>query len=165
MRDLLRPYKIELRLAVVLALICIVLAVAAPQFATLPNLTSLLNNSAVNLIWAVGLLVVLIAGGIDISFAVASSVVQYIAAKLLISVGGGNWLLGFLFCGSLGILLGLLNAWLIHGFRIISIVVTIATFNAFFGLLMFFSGGRNIYDLPDWWTARIFIFEYENAQG
>ncbi|MEC9197056.1 MAG: ABC transporter permease [Pseudomonadota bacterium] len=165
MRDLLASYRIEARLAVVLALICVGLSIAAPQFATLPNATSLLNNSAVNLIWAVGLLVVLIAGGIDISFAVASSVVQYVAAKMLVGIGGGNWVLGFLFCGSLGILLGLLNAWLIHGFRIISIVVTIATFNAFFGLLMFFSGGRNIYSLPDWWTARIFIFEHENAQG
>lgn len=165
MRDLVKSYTTELRLGVVLVLICIGLSIAAPQFATLPNATNLLNNSAVNLIWAVGLLVVLIAGGIDISFAVASSVVQYVAAKMLMAVGGGNWLLGFLFCGSLGVLLGLLNAWLIHGFRIISIVVTIATFNAFFGLLMFFSGGRNIYSLPDWWTARIFIFEHENAAG
>ncbi len=165
MRNTLRGYTIELRLAVVLLGICIFLSIAAPQFATLSNATSLLNNSSVNLIWAVGLLVVLIAGGIDISFAVASSVVQYLAAKLLIGMGGGNWLLGFLFCGSLGILLGLLNAWLIHGFRIISIVVTIATFNAFFGLLMYFSGGRNIYSLPSWWTERIFIFEYQNAQG
>ncbi len=148
MRNILRGYTIEARLMVVLAAICVALSLAAPQFATLPNLTSLINNSAVNLIWAVGLLVVLIAGGIDISFAVASSVVQYLAVKLLMAVGGGNWVLGFLFCGSLGILLGLLNAWLIHGFRIISIVVTIATFNAFFGLLMFFSGGRNIYNLP-----------------
>ena len=165
MRNILRGYTIEARLMVVLAAICVALSLAAPQFATLPNLTSLINNSAVNLIWAVGLLVVLIAGGIDISFAVASSVVQYLAVKLLMAVGGGNWVLGFLFCGSLGILLGLLNAWLIHGFRIISIVVTIATFNAFFGLLMFFSGGRNIYNLPDWWTTRMFLFEYENAQG
>lgn len=165
MRNVLRGYTIEVRLFVVLAAICIALTFMAPQFATLSNATSLLNNSAVNLIWAVGLLVVLIAGGIDISFAVASSVVQYLAVKLLMAMGGGNWLLGFLFCGSLGILLGLLNAWLIHGFRIISIVVTIATFNAFFGLLMFFSGGRNIYDLPNWWTARVFVFEHQSAQG
>lgn len=160
-----RNYTVEARLGVVLALICLGLSLAAPQFATLPNLTSLLNNSAVNLIWAVGLLVVLVAGGIDISFAVASSVVQYVAAQMLIGIGGGNWVLGFLFCGSLGILLGLLNAWLIHGFRIISIIVTIGTFNAFFGLLMYATGGRNIYRLPDWWTARIFIFEHEGADG
>ena len=50
---------------------------ASDQFFTLANLFDLLNTSSVNLIFAVGLLVVLIAGGIDISFAVAASVVQY----------------------------------------------------------------------------------------
>ena len=42
-----------------------------------------MNNNAVNVIWAVGLLVVLIAGGIDISFAVAASVAQYLTALAL----------------------------------------------------------------------------------
>ena len=35
--------------------------------------------------------------------------------------------------GGFGLALGLINAFLIHQFRIISIVVTISTFNAFFG--------------------------------
>lgn len=165
MRDFIRSHPIELRLAAVLLLMCIVLSIASPQFATAGNFSSLLNNNAVDMIWAVGLLVVLIAGGIDISFAVASSVVHYFAAKLFGVMGGGNWLIGIVVCGSLGIGLGLINAWLIHGFKIISIVVTIATFNAFFGLLMFFTGGKFIYDLPSWWTARVFLFEHQNADG
>ena len=65
----------------------------------------------------------------------------------------------------LGIGLGLINATLIHGFRIISIVVTIATFNAFFGLLMFATHGRSIYNLPDWWTDRVALFEHQSADG
>ncbi len=165
MRDFVRSHAIELRLAAVLSLICFILSFASPQFATAGNFSSLLNNNAVDMIWAVGLLVVLIAGGIDISFAVASSVVHYIAAKLFGVMGGGNWLMGIVVCGSLGIGLGLINAWLIRGFKIISIVVTIATFNAFFGFLMFFSGGKFIYDLPSWWTARVFLFEHQNADG
>ncbi len=156
---------VELRLGAVLLVMCIGLTILSPQFLTLGNLTSLLNNNAVNLIWAVGLLVVLIAGGIDISFAVAASVVQYVAFQLLEGMGGGNWWLGFLVAGVLGIALGLVNAALIHGFRVISIIITIATFNAYFGLLMFFSGGRYIYDLPDWWRDRIFVFEREMADG
>jgi simple sugar transport system permease protein len=165
MRSLVRAYPVELRLGAVLLLICAALSVTAPQFLSLANLTSLLNNNAVNLIWAVGLLVVLIAGGIDISFAVAASVVQYATFHALGWMGGGNWALGFVVAGSLGVLLGLVNAALIHGFRVISIVITIATFNAFFGLLMFLSRGRNVYDLPDWWRARIFIFERQSADG
>ncbi len=165
MRRYLRDNPVETRLAAVLLAMFLALSVLSDQFFTLGNLTSLANNNAVNLIWAVGLLVVLVAGGIDISFAVGASVVQYVAVYCLGALGGGNWLLGFLVCGSIGIGLGLINAWLIHGFRIITIVVTIATFNAFFGLLMFFSSGRFIYDLPSWWVKRIFIFEHQSASG
>ncbi|MDO8986356.1 ABC transporter permease [Cypionkella sp.] len=165
MRNALRNRQVELRLFIVLAAMCLGLSLATDTFFTLGNLTSLLNNNAVNIIWAVGLLVVLIGGGIDISFAVASSVVQFVAAKLLVGIGGGNWALGFLICGTLGVALGLLNAALIHGFRITSIIVTIATFNVFFGLLMFLSGGRSIYDLPEWWIDRVAIFRSQAAEG
>jgi simple sugar transport system permease protein len=123
----------------------------------------LLNNNAVNVIWAVGLLVVLISGGIDISFAVAASVVQYLCVYVFSAIGGG-WVLGFLVAGAIGAAIGFINAGLIHYFRIISIVVTIASFNALFGLLMFITSGRNLYDLPDWWTDRIVVFRIGDAE-
>jgi simple sugar transport system permease protein len=59
---------------------------------------------------AVGLLVVLITGGIDISFAVAASVAQYLTALALQAVGGGNWILGLLFAGAFGTAIGCINA-------------------------------------------------------
>lgn len=155
----------ETRLLIVLALVGFFLSLASPQFFTLANLANLLNASAVNMIFAVGLVVVLIAGGIDISFAVAASVVQYLTVYALEALGGGNWVLGFLIAGALGAGLGAINAALIHYFRIISIVVTIATFNAFFGLLMFITRGVYIYDLPGWWTARIVLLERQTASG
>ena len=164
-RALARRHSVELKLGAVLLVLCVALSILSPQFLSLGNLTSLLNNNAVNLIWAVGLLVVLVAGGIDISFAVAASVVQYVAFHVLGWTGGGNWLLGFLVAGALGVGLGLVNAALIHGFRVISIIITIATFNAYFGLLMFFTRGRFVYDLPDWWRERIFVFERQMSDG
>ena len=160
-----RENPTEFKLIVVLVAMCAFLAFTTDDFFTLVNFTDLLNNSSVNLIFAVGLVVVLIAGGIDISFAVAASVVQYIAVFAFDALGGGNWPLGFIIAGSLGIALGCINAALIHYFRIISIVVTIATFNAFFGLLMFITSGRYLYNLPDWWTSRIIIFEKQTASG
>lgn len=141
------------------------LSLLTSTFLTLPNLFDLLNASAVNIIFGVGLLVVLIAGGIDISFAVAASVVQYLVALTLAPLGGGNWAVGLLLAGAFGALLGCFNAFFIYQFRIVSIVVTIATFNLFFGLLMFWSGGVSIYDLPDWLTTRIAILSIETANG
>ena len=165
MRSFIRAYPTETRLLAVLLLICVFLSFASDSFFTIVNFTSLLNNNAVNVIWAVGLLVVLIAGGIDISFAVAASVVQYLCVYVFEAIGGGNWLIGFLVAGTLGMLLGFVNAALISWFRIISIVVTIATFNAMFGLLMFITSGRYLYNLPDWWVDRVLLFEMQAADG
>lgn len=165
MRNFLRSYPSEAKLLVVLLILCTGLAIAAPEFLTLVNLTSLLNNNSVNVIWAVGLLVVLIAGGIDISFAVAASVVQYICVYAFEAIGGGNWAIGLMLAGALGMSLGLVNAFLIHQFRIISIVVTISTFNAFFGLLMFITSGRFLYNLPSWWSKAVYLWEKETPNG
>lgn len=165
MLNFIRSYPTEAKLFSVLVLLCVALSVATDSFFTLANFASLLNNNAVNVIWAVGLLVVLIAGGIDISFAVAASVVQYLCVYLFAAIGGGNWAIGLASAAVFGIGLGLINAYLIHKFRIISIVVTISTFNIFFGLLMFFSSGRFLYNLPSWWSQRVLLVSYQSADG
>lgn len=165
MRSLIRTHATEFSLLAVIVVISTVLSFATANFFSLGNAFDLLNISAVNIIFAVGLLVVLIAGGIDISFAVAASVVQYGTAIALGWIGGGGWISGLLIAGSLGVLLGYFNAFLIHRFRIISIVATISTFNIYFGLLMFFTRGVSIYDLPDWLTDRVILFEREMPDG
>ena len=155
----------ELWLIVVMLVMGATLSGATSTFLTLSNLFDLLNASSVNIIFGVGLLVVLIAGGIDISFAVAASVVQYITALALGAIGGGNWAEGLILAAVFGAALGCFNAFWIYQFRIVSIVVTIATFNLFFGLLMFFSGGVSLYDLPDWLTTRVTIVSIDAAGG
>lgn len=162
MHELLRKTgigSIEALLIAVLAVMAIGLGLSTSTFLTLSNLFDLLNQSAVNIIFAVGLLVVLIAGGIGISFAVGASVTQYLTALAVNHLGGGNWALGF------GFLLGALNATIIYRFRIVSIVVTIATFNLFFGGLMFVTGGVSIYDLPDWWMNRVSLLQLSTPSG
>ncbi|WP_414439874.1 ABC transporter permease [Burkholderia sp. 22PA0106] len=168
MHDLLRKTgigSIEALLIAVLAVMAAGLGLTTSTFLTLSNLFDLLNQSAVNIIFAVGLLVVLIAGGIDISFAVGASVTQYLTALAVARLGGGNWALGFAAAMGFGFLLGALNATIIYRFRIVSIVVTIATFNLFFGGLMFVTGGVSIYDLPDWWMNRVSLLQWQTASG
>jgi simple sugar transport system permease protein len=159
------PHTTEGWLVVVIGVLVVFLSFTTDTFLTLTNVFDLLNQISINVILAVGLLVVLIAGGIDISFAVAASVVQYLVALSVMQLGGGDWAVGFLLSMLFGFLLGAFNAFFIHYFRIISIVVTIATFNIFFGMLMFFTRGVSIYDLPDWWLNRIILYEIETASG
>lgn len=166
MREILRSVgSTERWLILVIAVICVGLSLATDTFLTMVNLFDLLNYSAVNVIFAAGLLVVLIAGGIDISFAVAASVVQYVVVTILMQMGGGNWAVGLMLAGLIGFSLGAINAALIYHFRLVSIVVTIATFNLFFGLLMFVTGGVSIYSLPGWLSRRVILFEQETPVG
>ena len=65
-----------------------------------------------------------------------------------------------------GVLLGCVNALLIHYLRVASIIVTIATMSVYFALLMYVTGGKSIYNLPDWWTRpRRLLRSYETASG
>ena len=60
-----------------------------------------------------------------------------------------------------GTAIGLINGMLVTLVRIPSIIVSVATLNIFFGLLVFATGGKYIYSLPDWFSTGIFWFEFD----
>ncbi|MBV9076893.1 MAG: ABC transporter permease [Methylobacteriaceae bacterium] len=150
-------------LAVTLAVVA-GLSVATTGFLTVQNLFDLLTSYAFLGILAAGLLVVLVAGGIDISFTATASVAQYLALSLANAYGLG-WTTTFALAVAAGVACGLVNAWLVDTLRVSSIIVTIATLNIFYGLLVFVTGGQYIYALPDWFSAGIFWFETVDAEG
>lgn len=142
-------YRTEFYLAAVILVLSVALALASPDFLTPRNILDLIDGHAVTSIFACGLLVVLVFGGIDISFAGVAAVSQYLLALWLVNIGG-NWPMALLVAGGVGLLLGCINALLIHGLKLMAVIVTIANMSVLFGLLMYFSRGRSIYDMPDW---------------
>lgn len=151
-------------LLAVIILACVVLSLLAPNFLTLANAIDLLESYSVQAIMALGLFVVLVSGGIDISFAATASVAQYVAALMASSLGLPAFIVipaGLL----VGVILGAINAALIHYLRITSIIATIATMSIYFSFLMYFTGGRSIYSLPDWWVTRVTFYQTETEAG
>jgi simple sugar transport system permease protein len=140
--------------------LCLALSIATDSFLTLQNLFDLLTSNAFVGVLCAGLLVVLVSGGIDISFTATATVAQYVSMTVALAYGG-NWLTVFAVACGVGILCGFINAVLIHKFKIQSIIVTIATLNVFYGILIFVTGGDYIYSLPDWFSAGITWFEFE----
>ena len=106
----------------------------------------------------------LIAGGIDISFTATASVAQYVALTLAIRYGLG-WFAMFAIAGVIGVACGAINALFITRLRISSIIVSIATLNIFYGLLIFFTGGKYITSLPKFFREGIWWFEYDDVSG
>src|SRR5438045_8962765 len=95
-------------LSVILAL-SLVLSLATDSFLTWQNMFDLLTSNAFVGILASGLLVVLIAGGIDISFTATASVAQYVALTLGMRHGLG-WAALVAWAGAVGLLCGVVNA-------------------------------------------------------
>jgi simple sugar transport system permease protein len=154
----------ETWLLLVILIVGTLFSLTAPGFLTLPNVIDLLETYSVQAIIAMGLFVVLVSGGIDISFAATASVAQYCAALLASRLGlpAPVVILAGL---AIGVGLGCVNAALIHHLRITSIIATIAMMSVSFSLLMYFSGGRSIYDLPEWWLDRVVFYRAELASG
>jgi len=151
-------------LSIVILAMAVFFGTLAPQFLTPGNIVDLIEGSSVTAILAAGLFVVLVAGGIDISFAATASVAQYVAGyfatqshppiPVIIAI---NLLVGTA--------LGWLNAVLIDRLRATSIIITISTMSVFFSLLMYFTGGRSIYDLPSWWSSPVVLFQFAGADN
>jgi len=154
----------EFWLLAVILVLSLALSLATDSFLTLQNLFDLLTSNAFVGILASGLLVVLIAGGIDISFTATASVAQYVALTIGIRQGFG-WFALFAVAGSVGVLCGLINAIFITKLRISSIIVSIATLNIFYGLLIVSTGGKYITSLPKFFRDGIAWFEHDDANG
>lgn len=162
MHDMLKKLrsKNEFWLAIVLIVVIAFFSITAPGFFTIGNLYDLLTQNAFTGILCAGLIVVLIAGGIDISFTATASVVQY-ATITIANAYGANWVTLLLMAGFLGMLLGFINAIFIVRFKMHSIIVSIATLNIFYGLLIFITSGDYITTVPDFFYDGINWFEFE----
>lgn len=143
-----------------------VITAVNPNFFTLENFLDLLKSYSFIGILSIGVLFVLISGGIDISFTATATVAMYVMAVIL-NQYGGNMVTAFLIAGVIGIALGMVNAVIIHYFKIHSIITTIATLNIYYGLLTVFSNGKWIYSLPPWFRefSQVRVITLTNAAG
>ena len=158
--------KSETYLLLVILAISGMITVVNPSFFSLENMFDLLKSNAFIGILAVGLLVVLISGGIDISFAAVATVAEYLTTLAVIR-WTGSILTAFLIAALVGIVLGLCNALLIYRFKIPTVIATIATMNVFYGILIMATGGKWIYALPEVFASfadiRLFTLVGENG--
>ena len=69
--------RTETSLAAVIVIVSLFFSFSSPYFLTLSNASDLIEAYSVTTILAAGVFVVLVSGGIDISFAAVASVTQY----------------------------------------------------------------------------------------
>lgn len=154
----------EFYLFFVIFILGFLLTLFTEDFFSFENLFDVLLSYSFLGIMAMGLMVVLISGGIDISFTATATVSQYLMAVFIIEHGGG-WSTAFIIPIFIGVALGAVNALLVYYLRVHSIIITIATLNIFYGLLIFFTRGKWIYNFPEWFSEGFTLFEVSAADG
>ncbi|MEA3326593.1 MAG: ABC transporter permease [Chloroflexota bacterium] len=166
MKNLLYRHETYVFLAIIIFVT--VVSIINPAFFTLENFFDLLKSASLMGTFAIGMLFVLISGGIDISFTAIATVSGYTIAVLLLRIGDSlNIILVFLIAALIGIALGMINALIIHNFKIPSIITTIATQNIFYGILTVITTGTWLYGFPKWFGdfATIRVFTFYTSEG
>ncbi|HLM55052.1 MAG TPA: ABC transporter permease [Pyrinomonadaceae bacterium] len=124
-----------------------VFAAIAPQFLSVPNLVNVALSIAITGILAVGMTMVILTGGIDLS---VGSVVALagVTAAILVDKGAGVGS-GALAAVGVGLAVGLFNGVTVARFRVPPFVTTLAMLTICRGLAFILTGGRAIGNLPE----------------
>ena len=137
-------------LALVLIVLVIVMSLLNPSFLSIGTLFSILRGSIVPLVFALGVLIVIISGGIDVSFAAIAIFAAYTTVSLSTNGNFDPGLVGIVLIASFfGAVLGFANGAIIAKFRLSTLIVTLGTQGIFRGLLLAYVGSRYIADPPE----------------
>ncbi|MCU1660857.1 MAG: putative transporter permease protein [Pseudonocardia sp.] len=133
----------------VIVVFCAVIDTLNPAFLSLSNVFELLRLVTVSGILALGVLLVLISGGVDVSFPAIADTSVFVGATILVSAHfQGSAVVLYLISLPFGILMGLLNGFFVARFRLPTLIVTLGTSSLYYGAELYFLGGVSIFDLP-----------------
>lgn len=136
-------------LLLVLVGLCVIMSLLNPVFFSVNTAFSILRSTTVPLILALAVLLVIISGGIDVSFPVVAIASAYTSVTLMLNFDFDFGVpVVFLMSAVIGAALGLVNGVVIARFRLPTLIVTLATQGIFFGAMLTYVGSRYHPDLP-----------------
>ena len=128
---------------------CLIVGATNPSFWQIANLFDILRASVVRGLFALGVLTVLAAGGLEVSFAAVAALVMYSVTKVVVDFAPGTGIVPILAMGAIGgTLLGAINGLLVNALRAPALIVTIGTQYAFRGFLLTFIGTSLFMNIP-----------------
>jgi simple sugar transport system permease protein len=145
----LRGSNNEGTLALVLLALVATISIVNPVFFSLTTMFSIMRGSLVPLIFALGVLIVIISGGIDVSFAAIAIFSAYTTVKIAQDGNFDPGLIGItIIAAFFGAMLGFLNGAAIAWFRLPTLIVTLGTQTLFRGILLAYVGSKYIANPP-----------------
>lgn len=167
LKRLLRRNETVLLIAIIV--FSLIIGSRSAEFFTVANLFDILRSSFVQLIFALGVLIVIVSGGIDVSFPIVGIFAGYAAVVIMqkFELNGESLLIPIILAIVIGVLLGGVNAIAIAGFGIPTLIATLGTAGVFRGIMLSFVGASFISDIPialdEFSTADLIKYESESG--
>jgi ribose transport system permease protein len=137
----------EFTILAIIVVGCFAMSWLSPTFMTPANWSALLLQVSVECIVAIGMTILLVSGGFDLSVGSTFAVCGAIAA--MAAVSGVPTILAIVASLLLGAFIGFINGWIIARIGINPFVTTLAMMSIIRGILLVITRGKNIAGLPD----------------
>lgn len=148
----LRKFLNTFGMLIVLILIMIAFGLLSPVFWSLNNLINILRQVSIVGVCSVGMAMVIIVGGIDLS--VGSTVaVSGIVAAIAMKTGVIPPVVAVLISLAVGLAVGLFNAFIINEFDLPPFVATLGTMSMLRGVAYLVTGGYPVFGFPSSYTV------------
>jgi ribose transport system permease protein len=131
---------------ITLIVLFVLLAVASPNFLTGTNLSSVVRQTAVINIMSLGMTIIIIAGGIDLSVGAILAMGGLVGAMAM--EAGMPIPIGILIGTLTGLFWGLVNGFLTTSLRIPPFIVTLGTLGIVRGITLIISKGLPVHKIP-----------------
>ncbi|MCM8710014.1 ABC transporter permease [Clostridium sp. SYSU_GA19001] len=138
----------EMTILLLVVLLSVIISLNNITFLRIDNILDLLKSNTVLGIMALGMLMVILTGGIDVSVSATIAAVTVIVGKFMASFGGNIFVALLIGCVC-GVLFGLLNGVLIAKLKIPPIVVTLGVMSIVNGAVLLYTNGAWINDIPE----------------
>lgn len=126
--------------------IVVIFGLLAPDFLSQRNLLNILQQSSINACLALGMTLVIISGGIDLSVGPTAAIAAVISATLL--VAGVPVPLAILAGLGIGVICGLVNGVLVAYAGLQPFIVTLGTLSTYRAIALIYTGGNPVLGVP-----------------
>lgn len=146
MKKILSKFSRELGVFIALFLIMGLFGILNPLYLTPRNIIDIVDQTVINGLLALGMTMVIITGGIELSIGSTMAVVMVVTGKILGS--GLNIYLASLIGIAIGAILGYINGVLVAKMKLQPFIATMGTSSVYRGLAYLITGGWPVLNIP-----------------
>lgn len=141
-----KKFSRELGIIIALIILVVIFGLLEPLYLTPTNLLDIVNQTVINGLLAVGMTLVIITGGIDLTVGSTMAVVIVSIGQFLIN--GLNPFISVILGMVLGFILGTINGFLISKMKLQPFIVTMGMMSLYRGVAYLITGGWPVLNIP-----------------